>query len=134
MMKKLKSLSVWLLAAAAAVLTPSAIAETELELGALGLISDYRSVDVSGPGGASGQAGPGLGFSGGFVLGQNMSNRWGGEFRYLYFRNDLELSSGGQEASLLRRQLLELTSNAQHGGRVAGIFLRASAQTQDLSQ
>lgn len=99
-MKKLKCLSVWVLAASAAVLAPSAFAENELELGALGLISDYRSVGVSGPGGASGQVGPGLGFSGGFVLGQNMSNRWGGEFRYLYFRNDLELSSGGQEASL----------------------------------
>ena len=99
-MKKLTRLSVWILAATAAVLTPSAFAETELELGALGLISDYRSVGVSGPGGASGKVGPGFGFSGGFVLGQSMSNRWGGEFRYLYFRNDLELSSGGQDASL----------------------------------
>ncbi len=99
-MKKLTCLSVWVLAATAAALTPPAMAETELELGALGLISDYRSVSVSGPGGASGKAGPGFGFSGGFVLGQNMSNRWGGELRYLYFRNDLNLSSGGQEASL----------------------------------
>lgn len=99
-MKKLTRLSAWVLAATAAVLVPSAFAETELELGALGLISDYRSVSVSGPGGASGKVAPGLGFSGGFVLGQNMSDRWGGEFRYLYFRNDLQLSSGGQDASL----------------------------------
>ena len=87
--------------AAAAVLAPAADAQDkELEIGALGLISDYRSVGVAGPGGASGSVGPGLGFSGGFVLGQTMSNRWGGEFRYLYFRNDLELASGGQQASL----------------------------------
>jgi hypothetical protein len=99
-MKKLTRSSLWILAALAAVLPPSALAEGELELGALGLISDYRSLTVSGPSGASGEVGPGFGFSGGFVLGQNMSNRWGGEFRYLYFRNDLELSSGSQNASL----------------------------------
>jgi hypothetical protein len=89
-----------LILVACAAIPSSAFAQKELEVGALGLISDYRAVTVSGPGGASGEVGPGLGFSGGFVLGQNMSNRWGGEFRYLYFRNDLELSSGGQEASL----------------------------------
>lgn len=76
-----------------------AAAQNEFEVGALGLISDYRSVGVSN-GNASGDVGPGLGFSGGFVLGQNMSDRWGGEFRYLYFRNDLELSGGGSEAEL----------------------------------
>jgi hypothetical protein len=99
-MKKITRMSLWALVACAAALPPSAFAQKELEIGALGLISDYRSVNVSGPGGASGKVGPGLGFSGGFVLGQNMSNRWGGEFRYLYFRNDLELSSGGQDAKL----------------------------------
>lgn len=99
-MKKLTHLSVCIAAAVTAALPPAAFAQKELEVGALGLISDYRAVTVSGPGGASGKVGPGLGFSGGFVLGQNMSNRWGGEFRYLYFRNDLELSSGGQDASL----------------------------------
>ena len=99
-MKKITPLYVLALAACAAILPPSAFSQKEVEIGALGLISDYRSVTVSGPSGATGKAGPGLGFSGGFVLGQNMSNRWGGEFRYLYFRNDLELSSGGQDASL----------------------------------
>lgn len=74
--------------------------DPEIEIGALGLISDYRSVGVSNGAGQSGSVGPGLGFSGGFVLGQQMSNRWGGEFRYLYFRNDLELSSGSQSADL----------------------------------
>ena len=99
-MKKLIRLSVWALVVSAVALPPSASAQKELEIGALGLISDYRAVTVTGSGGSSGKVGPGLGFSGGFVLGQNMSNRWGGEFRYLYFRNDLELSSAGQEASL----------------------------------
>ncbi|MCB1019659.1 MAG: outer membrane beta-barrel protein [Bryobacterales bacterium] len=100
-MKKLNHLSLWAFVAAAAMLTPSAQAQNkELEIGALGLISDYRAVTVSGPSGATAKAGPGLGFSGGFVLGQSMGNRWGGEFRYLYFRNDLELSSAGQEATL----------------------------------
>ena len=77
---------------------PSA-AQNEFEVGALGLVSDYQSVAVSN-GGASGDVKPGFGFSGGFILGQNMSNRWGGEFRYIYFRNDLELKGNGQKADL----------------------------------
>jgi len=76
-----------------------AAAQNQFEVGALGLISDYRSVGVSN-GGASGDLGPGFGFSGGFVLGQNMSDRWGGEFRYVYFRNDLELNGSGFSADL----------------------------------
>lgn len=71
----------------------------EYEIGALGLISDYRSVGVTNGAGQTGSVGPGLGVSGGFVLGQHMSNRWGGEFRYLYSRNELQLTSGSQSAS-----------------------------------
>lgn len=74
-------------------------AQDKYELGALGLVSDYRSVGVAN-GGASGEVGPGFGFSGGFIMGQNLADRWGGEFRYIYFRNDLELSGGGQSADL----------------------------------
>lgn len=92
-----------LVALAAGVLVQPATAQrpdSSVEVGALGLISDYRSVGVSNGAGQSGSVGPGLGFSGGFVLGQQMSDRWGGEFRYLYFRNDLELNAGSQSADL----------------------------------
>ena len=87
------------LAVMSGLLATAALAQnSEIEVGALGLISDYTSLDVANAG-ATGNVGPGLGFSGGFVLGQMMSNRWGGEVRYLYFKNDLDLSSGGQSAS-----------------------------------
>ena len=39
---------------------------SEIEVGGLGLISDYSSLNVAN-GGASGKVGPDLGFSGGFV-------------------------------------------------------------------
>lgn len=78
-------------------LVPQARAQHNLEVGALGLISDYRSVQVSNAS-STGSVGPGLGFSGGFVIGQSMNNRWGGEFRYVYFKNDLELIGGGRSA------------------------------------
>jgi hypothetical protein len=68
-------------------------------VGVLGLISDYRAVSVSNAG-QSGTVGPGLGFQGGFVLGQTMNNRWGGEFRYIFFRNDLQLKSSAGDAEL----------------------------------
>ncbi len=65
------------LAVMSGLLATSALAQnSEIEVGALGLISDYTSLNVAnGP--AAGNVGPGLGFSGGFVLGQMMSNRWG---------------------------------------------------------
>ncbi len=81
-----------------AVAAPAA-AQSEIEIGALGMISDYMSLDVSNTA-RSGSVGPGFGFSGGFVLGQTMSNRWGGEFRYLYFKNDLKLDTGSDSAEL----------------------------------
>jgi hypothetical protein len=77
----------------------------EYEIGALGLISDYTSVNVANPT-QSGTVGPAFGFSGGFILGQTINNRWGGEFRYIYFRNDLELNGdataelGGQSHAI----------------------------------
>ncbi len=94
----------WVLfAVLAGVLTQPAAAQrkdSQVEVGALGLLSDYRSVGVSNVAGQTGAVGPGLGFSGGLALGQQIGDRWGGEFRYLYFRNDLQLSSGAQSASL----------------------------------
>jgi hypothetical protein len=71
----------------------------QYEIGALGLISDYTSVNVANAT-TSGTVGPGFGFSGGFILGQTMNDRWGGEFRYVYFRNDLELNAGSGSAEL----------------------------------
>jgi hypothetical protein len=81
------------------LLTPRGFAQGEYEFGALGLISDYTSLTVSNPS-QTGSVGPGFGFSGGFLLGQTMNNRWGGEFRYVYFRNDLELNTGSAKAKL----------------------------------
>ena len=99
-MMKAKTLVPTLAAAALALaLAGPASAQSEIEIGALGLISDYTSLDVSNSA-RSGAVGPALGFSGGFILGQAMSDRWGGEFRYLYFRNDLELDAGSDSAEL----------------------------------
>ena len=96
---KLTSLKLALLTFAALQTLPAQGPASELEFGALGLISSYNSVAVEGPAGA-GKVGPGLGFSGGMALGQSLGRRWGGELRYLYFQNDLKLKSGGQEATL----------------------------------
>ena len=99
-MKMAKTLVRTLVAAALAfALAAPVAAQSEVEIGALGLISDYTSLDVSNSA-RSGNVGPGFGFSGGFILGQAMSNRWGGEFRYLYFKNDLELDAGSDSADL----------------------------------
>ena len=65
-------------------------AEGSHEIGVLGGFTSYRSVNVSNPE-RSGKAGAKEGPAAGFVLGQSMGNHWGGEFRYLYFRNDLQL-------------------------------------------
>ena len=72
-------------------------AESGYEIGAVGLISTYTKVDVEGRS-STGRVGPGFGPSGGFFLGQTMCDRgrWGGEFRYIYFKNDLELEGAGE--------------------------------------
>ena len=79
------------------VLVQPVNAETGHEIGVVGLISTYTKVDVEGRSG-TGRVGPEFGPSGGFVLGQTMGDRgrWGGEFRYNYFKNDLKLEGGGQ--------------------------------------
>ena len=79
------------------LLVPPLNAEAGYEIGAVGLISTYTKVDVDG-GSSTGRVGPGFGPSGGFVLGQTMGarGRWGGEFRYIYFKNDLELEGAGE--------------------------------------
>ncbi len=72
-------------------------AEGSHEIGVLGGFTSYRSVNVSNPE-RSGKAGAKEGPAAGFVLGQSMGNHWGGEFRYLYFRNDLQLEGGSASA------------------------------------
>lgn len=81
-----------------ALATPAS-AQSEVEIGVLAMISDYKSLTASNPSN-SGEVGPGLGYGGGFVLGQTINNRWGGEFRYIYSRNDLELAAGSAKAEL----------------------------------
>jgi len=61
-----------------------------------GSFSSKSKVERSG---GSADAGFKTGFGAGLSLGQNMYDKVGGEFRYTYLRNDLELSSGGQKAT-----------------------------------
>jgi hypothetical protein len=100
MMKMVKRLVLATATAAlfGALATPAS-AQSELEIGVLGLISDYNSLTASNPSN-SGDVGPGLGFGGGVLIGQTINERWGGEFRYVYSRNDLELKAGSVEADL----------------------------------
>ncbi len=65
-------------------------------VGALGGGTVYNKVNITS-GSGNGQVGPGFGPAGGFVLGQTMKNgRWGGEFRYVFFQNDIRLEGGSQ--------------------------------------
>src|SRR5713226_2081511 len=75
----------------------TALAQRGYEVGALALATTYRDASVkSGP--AIGAIGFQPGSSFGALVGQNMSDHFGGEIRYLYARNDLKVSSGGTEA------------------------------------
>ncbi len=68
--------------------------------GAFGVFSVYQKASVSSPTG-SGNVGPAIGGGGGFILGQTMGKgRWGGELRYFYSKNDLELDAGANSHSL----------------------------------
>ena len=74
------------------------LAEGSHEIGVIGGITSYRKVEVSNPE-RSGEVGPTFGPAAGFVLGQAIGDHWGGEFRYIYFRNDLELNAGASSAN-----------------------------------
>lgn len=81
---------------------PSALAQDKygIEVGGIGGFSDYLSLDVSN-GDSVGEVDPKLGFSAGFILGQNLKNkRFGGEFRYIYFKNNLRLRTAADVAEL----------------------------------
>ena len=100
MMKMVKRLALATVTAATflALATPAS-AQSDVEIGVLGLISDYNSLTATNPT-RSGNTGPALGFGGGVLIGQTINERWGGEFRYIYSRNDLELEAGSDKADL----------------------------------
>jgi len=75
-----------------------AFAQPKHEVGLLGLFSSYKSVDVT-TSSNSGKTGADFGGGGGFLVGQT-GDRWGGELRYLYSKNDFKVESGSQSASL----------------------------------
>lgn len=77
---------------------PSAAWAQKWEIGAVGGGSFYTSADVK-RGNATAEAGFKPGFAAGFVLGQEMGRYWGGEIRYLFGRNDTELSGPGGKAT-----------------------------------
>jgi opacity protein-like surface antigen len=99
-MKMVKRLALAMATAAlfVALATPAS-AQSELEIGVLGLISDYNSLTASNAT-RDGDVGPSLGYGGGVLIGQTINERWGGEFRYIYSRNDLELKAGSDKANL----------------------------------
>jgi len=80
----------------AAALLPAAMAQNwEIGMGAGG--SFYTSQDVTlGSDSASAKLKPGVAVSG--YVGQNISDRWGGELRYSYGLGDLQLKTGSTEA------------------------------------
>jgi len=79
-----------------------AVGQNRVELGGLALVSAYRSADVrSGP--AIGSIGFQPGPVGGGFIGQNMGNRFGGEIRYLFAQNQLQLQSGSGAAKFAGR-------------------------------
>ena len=75
-----------------------AFAQPKYEVGLLGLLSSYQSADVTAPSN-SGKTGADFGGGGGLLVGQT-GDRWGGELRYLYSKNDFKVESGSQSASL----------------------------------
>lgn len=74
------------------------------EFGVHGGLSSYTTVDVEGGRATSvasstAEAGFKNGVAAGVTIGHNMYQRLGGEVRYTYLRNDLKLTSGGQEVT-----------------------------------
>jgi opacity protein-like surface antigen len=76
---------------------PAALAQ-QWEFGAGAAGSFYTTRTVTGPR-DSAEGGLARGWGAAAVLGHNMYKRWGGEIRYLFGRNDLELSSGSTRAN-----------------------------------
>jgi hypothetical protein len=75
------------------------------EFGGVGGASIYRPAEAKA-GAASADAGFANGYAFGVVLGNTVTNYIGGEVRYLYSQNDLELKSGTAKATLAGRSHL----------------------------
>lgn len=85
--------------AASALLLSAAVASAQnWEVGASGGYSFYRSADVTS-GSISGSTGFNSGVAVGAILGNDMYRHFGGELRYTFLKNDLEVSSGGAKAT-----------------------------------
>jgi hypothetical protein len=77
-------------------LTVSAPAQDKFEAGGLAVASFYQDLNVrSGP--VTGAMGFQPGASGGLLVGQTLTDRLGGEVRYVFSHNDLRLKSGSTE-------------------------------------
>ncbi|MBI3665153.1 MAG: outer membrane beta-barrel protein [Acidobacteria bacterium] len=77
-------------------------AQDRFELGGLALATAYRGTGVQS-GSTVGSIGFQPGPAGGGFVGQTMSDRIGGELRYLFAQNNLKLSSGGTETTFSGR-------------------------------
>jgi opacity protein-like surface antigen len=77
-------------------LSVSLQAQQNFEAGALAVASAYHGASVSAPS-ATGSIGFAPGAAGGLFVGQTMTNRLGGELRYIFAHNDLKVSSGGKD-------------------------------------
>lgn len=76
----------------------SALAQ-KWEFGAVGGASIYTSKTVTA-GSTSGDAGFATNFAVGGLIGNTISDRFGGEVRYLYARNDMQVESSGTKATM----------------------------------
>ena len=77
-------------------LAVSAPAQDKFEAGGLAVASFYQDLNVrSGP--VTGAMGFQPGASGGLLVGQTLTDRLGGEVRYVFSHNDLRLKSGSAE-------------------------------------
>ncbi|SRR5579872_6172458 len=97
-------------------------AAQEWEVGGMAAYGFYHNASITSPdGSASAGFSPGAAF--GAVVGYNSSSLIGGEFRYTYQMNDLELSSGGTTAKfsgmahILGYDLI-LHPHMRHAGKV----------------
>ncbi|HUQ90463.1 MAG TPA: outer membrane beta-barrel protein [Bryobacteraceae bacterium] len=79
-------------------LFPAAAMAQKWEVGGVGGGSFYTSNDVN-RGSNSVKASFSPGFAAGFVLGQDMGRRWGGEIRYTYLRNSAKLEGNTAKAT-----------------------------------
>jgi opacity protein-like surface antigen len=81
------------------LMAASSVLAQKWEFGAVGGASIYTPKTVTA-GSAKGDAGFASNFAVGGVLGNTISDRFGGEVRYLYGRNDMQVKSNGTKATM----------------------------------